>query len=161
LQENTLDTDSSDNLFVINKPLKTDIISGTPDGTNPTNGDVISNIENNINTLNTRTGGLSQVKGRIPVGQYFQYPFQYFYGFAALRLWESYFEVYKIFTIMTGNKYAGEITELKSFEYKGNGNVNFTIEIVDGAGDDISKYIRVTNTGSIELPYDFGMINLI
>lgn len=36
LQENMLDTESSDNLFVINKPSKTDIISNTPTGICPT-----------------------------------------------------------------------------------------------------------------------------
>lgn len=113
-----------------------------------------------IDNMSQDISGIRKVTGTIPVGQYFQYPFLYFVGLAGLKISIPNYEIQKIFTVTVSNKYAGEIKELASFEYLQNPNASINIETVDGAGDDIAKYIRVTNTGSVDLSYSFGVNNI-
>lgn len=117
---------------------------------------VIDNMSKDINNT-----GIGKITGTIPVGQYFQYPFLYFTGLAGLKISIPNYEIQKIFTVTVSNKYVGEIKELTSLEYLANSSAGIRVEVIDGAGDDIAKYIRVTNTGSVDLSYSFGVNNII
>lgn len=62
---------------------------------------------------------------------------------------------------MTVNKYVSSIEEFKSLKYDQNNNINVTFEIVNGEEGDINQYIRVSNSGSIDVTLTYGIQNLI
>mgnify|MGYP004474279573 CR=1 FL=1 len=62
---------------------------------------------------------------------------------------------------MISNKYASKIEEINSYLFANNSNVSITFEIVDGANDDLNKYIRVNNTGSEGVTVCCGVQNMI
>ena len=114
-----------------------------------------------IEKLTKITNGISKSEIALQPGQYYQVPFNAFCGLASFRLYASNYEQNKIYAIMVSNKYASKIEEINSYLFANNSNVSITFEIIDGANDDLNKYIKISNTGSEEVMLCYGVQNMI
>lgn len=141
---------------------KINFINGTSPALNATNlNKMQENVENEIKPIQKKIEGINKIQTVIPIGQHFQIPFKFFCGFASFRVYGSNYEYFKIYTVMLSNKYASEIQEFNSFAFENNPNCSVLFEIIDGEGEDISKYIRITNTGNINVHLLVGVLNTL